>query len=318
MRVPALIGVLLLAVAARALAEDYPNRPIRVVVPNPAGGPTDVVARLIGPKLGERLGQTIVVDNRAGADGVIGSDLVAKAAPDGYTLLLSSSSHAMHPAVYANLPFDTEAAFAPITLLVRAPYMLLVHPGVPARSTAELIAYAKSRPGKLDYGSAGNGGGVHLSLELFKTVAGIDLVHIPYKGGGPVLMDLAGGQIQVSMVPVVAALPLVRDGRLRALAVTGRERVAVLPDLPTLAETLPGFDTTSWYGALAPAGTPATIVTRLNAELDRIVREPDVLQRIIEMGAEAAGGPPASFGALIHREIARWDAVAKQANVRLD
>ncbi|MBI3514024.1 MAG: tripartite tricarboxylate transporter substrate binding protein [Proteobacteria bacterium] len=285
MRVPALICVLLVTFAARAVAEDYPSRPVRVVVPNPAGGPTDVVARLIGPKLGERLGQTIVVDNRAGADGVIGSDLVAKAPPDGYTLLLTSASHAMHPAVYPNLPFDTEAAFAPIALLVRTPYMLVVHPGVPARSTAELIAYAKQRPGKLDYGSAGNGGGVHLSTELFKTVAGIDLVHIPYKGGGPVLMDLAGGQIQVSMVPVVVALPLVRDG---------------------------------WYGVLAPAGTAAAIIARLNAALDRIMREPDVIQRIVEIGGEAAGGSPAGFGTLIHGEIARWGAVAKQANVRLD
>jgi tripartite-type tricarboxylate transporter receptor subunit TctC len=320
MRARACLGVLLIALgtAPSARADDYPLKPVRVVVPNPPGGPVDVVARLVAPKLGERLGQTVVIENRAGADGVIGSDVVAKAPHDGYTLLLASSSHAMHPAVYATMPFDTEAAFAPIALLVRAPLIMVVHPSVPAKTAAEFIAYAKTRPGKLDYGSAGNGGAVHLTTELFKVQTGVDVVHVPYKGGGPLVNDLAAGQIQLAIMPILGPLPLVRDGRLRALAVTGAHRVATAPDIPTLGETLPGFESTSWYGLLAPAGTPPAIVARINAELQRVLPEPEMVERVATFGGEVARGTPEDFHALIHAEMIKWADVAKRAHVRVD
>jgi tripartite-type tricarboxylate transporter receptor subunit TctC len=314
------LGALLIAIgiAIPARADDYPSRPIRMVVPNPPGGPVDIVARLIAPKLGERLGQTIVIDNRAGADGVIGSDVVAKAPRDGYTLLLPASAHAIHPAVYASMPFDTETAFAPIALLVRAPLIMVVHPSVPARTASEFIAHAKARPGRLDYGSAGNGGAVHLTTELFKVQAGVDIVHVPYKGGGPLVNDLAAGQIHLAIMPILGPLPLVRDGRLRALAVTGAHRVAIAPDIPILADSVPGFEAETWYGLLAPAGTPPAVIARLNAELQRVLPDPDVVQRVEAFGGETAGGTPEAFGALIRAEVARWRDVAKRANVRVD
>ncbi len=320
MRRVASVYALLIAVAfaVPGAAEDYPNRPIRVVVPNPAGGPTDLVARLVSPKLTQRFGQTIVIDNRAGADGVIGSDLVAKAPPDGYTLLLTSSSHSMHPAVYTTMPFDTEAAFVPVTLLVRMPFVLVVHPSFPARSVAELIEAARRQPGKLDYGSAGNGGGVHLTTELFKTAAGIDLVHIPYKGGGPLLNEVVAGQIKIAFLPLATAMPQVQEGKLRALGVSSAQRVAVVPELPSIAATVPGFDTGTWYGLLAPAGTPPDIIARLNGALAPILAEAETMQRITAFGGEPVGGTPDAFGVMIHAEIARWGAVALHANVRLD
>ena len=316
--VPVCAFLATLAVAAPGVAGEYPDHAIRLIVPNPPGGPTDLVARLVGPKLAERLGQPVVVDDRAGADGVIGSDVVAKAPSDGYTLLLTSSSHAMHPAVYATMPFDTEAAFTPVALLVRMPFMLVVNPELPAHSVAELIAVARERPGQLDYGSAGNGGGVHLTMELFKRAAGIDIVHIPYKGGAPLVADLLAGRTQVSTVPISTVMPLTRDGRLRALAVTSGRRIAALPDLPSIAETLPGFDTSTWYGVLAPAGTSPAIVARLNAALAPILDEADIAARIEAFGGEPAVGPPDAFGTLIHAELVRWSAVAKQANIHLD
>jgi tripartite-type tricarboxylate transporter receptor subunit TctC len=319
MRALAGLGVLLIVLgAAAARAQDYPSKPIRMIVPNPPGGPVDIVARLIAPKLGERLGQTIIIDNRAGADGVIGSDIVAKAPRDGYTLLLPASAHAIHPAVYASMPFDTETAFAPIALLVRVPLIMVVHPAVPAKTAAEFIAYAKTRPGKLDYGSAGNGGTVHLTTELFKLLTGVDVVHVPYKGGGPLVNDLAAGQIQLVIMPIQAPLPLVRDGRLRALAVTGAHRLAIAPDIPTLGETVPGFESYTWYGLLAPAGTPPAVIARLNAELRRLLPEPDVVQRVEAFGGEVGGGTPAELGALIQSEMIKWADVAKRANVRVD
>jgi len=317
MRALAALGVLLPLVlgSASVQAEDWPVKPIRVVVPNPPGGPVDVVARLVAPKLGERLGQTMVIDNRAGADGVIGSDVVAKAAPDGYTLLLASSSHAMHPAVYASMPFDTEAAFVPIALLVRAPLIMVVHPSVPAKTAAEFIAYAKTRPGKLDYGSAGNGGAVHLTTELFKVQTGLDIVHVPYKGGGPLVNDLAAGQIQLAFMPILGPLPLVRDGRLRGLAVTGAHRIAAAPDIPTLGETLPGFESSSWYGLLAPAGTPPAIVARLQKELTAIGGSAETRKRFEAEGAEAAQMAGAEFGKFIAAETAKWARVVKDAGI---
>ena len=320
MRALVWLGVLLVALGAASIAraQDYPVKPVRVVVPNPPGGPVDVVARLVAPKLGERLGQTMVIENRAGADGVIGSDIVAKAAPDGYTLLLASSSHAMHPAVYASMPFDTEAAFVPIALLVRAPLIMVVHPSVPAQTAAEFIAYAKTRPGKLDYGSAGNGGAVHLTTELFKVQTGLDVVHVAYKGGGPLVNDLAAGQIQLAIMPILAPLPLVRDGRLRGLAITGAHRIATAPDIPTLSETLPGFESATWYGLLAPAGTPPAIVARINAELQRVLPDPEMVQRVAAFGGEVAGGTSAEFHTLIHAEMIKWADVAKRANIRVD
>jgi tripartite-type tricarboxylate transporter receptor subunit TctC len=307
-----------LGICWSAGAGSYPDRPIHLVVPFPPGGPAGVVADGIGPELGQRLGQSVVVDHRSGADGILGSDYVAHASPDGYTLLLATSSHVIHPGTYNSLPFDAETAFAPVSLLLTAQYVLVVNPSLPAESVEELIAYAKSHIGKLTYASGGLGGPTQLAFELFRLTAGITVGNATYDGGAAALLAVVNGEAQVMLAPILAAMPIVQDGRLRALAVSGRHAAPAAPELPTIAETLPGFSAVSWFGVLAPAGTPAAVIMRLNTELDRIVHEPQIEKSFAAIGGEVVGGPSSTLASLIHDEIPRWRRVAKEAGIHIE
>jgi tripartite-type tricarboxylate transporter receptor subunit TctC len=303
---------------AVAVAASYPARSITLVVPFPAGGPAGVAADIVAPQLGERLEQKVIIENRSGANGIIGSEFVAQAPPDGYTLLLTTNSHVIHPATYATLPFDTEKAFAPVSLLVASQYLLVVNPSLPIETVEELIAYGKDHPGGLTYASGGLGGPTQMAFELFRLTAGIKAQQIAYDGGAAAVLAVASGETQVMMAPILAAVPMVQDGRLRALAVSGRHPDPAVPELPTISETLPGFSALSWYGILAPAGTPAAVIARLNTELDRIVHEPQIEKRFADIGGEAIGGPPSTLASLIHDEIARWRRVAKEAGIHIE
>lgn len=314
-RIAACLLALLLPLPAMA---EYPDRPIRIIVPFPPGGPVDAVTRLIQAPLSARLGQNIVVDYRAGAGGTIGTDHVAKAAPDGYTLLLVASSHAMNPALYTNLPFDTEKDFVPVALVVISPFVLVVHPSVPVQSTSELIEYARSHPGQLNYASASNGSANHLGGELLKKMAKIDMTHVPYKGAAPALQDLVAGQAQVMLGPILTTMPMVADGRLRALAVTSQVRVPSVVRLPPISEVIPGFEAVGWYGVLAPAKTPGDIVRRLNADINAVLQDPRIIQQIQAMGGESGAGTPDSFARFITAEMEKWGRVARESNARLD
>ncbi|MBV8888849.1 MAG: tripartite tricarboxylate transporter substrate binding protein [Alphaproteobacteria bacterium] len=320
MRISAWFGLLLAAMAlgGPARADEWPTRPIRVIVPFPPGGPADVVGRIVAPKLGEALGQTLLIDDRGGADGIIGSDMVAKASPDGYTLLLTPSSYAMHPATYSNMPFDPATGMVPVSLLVAAQFVLVVTPSLPVHTVPELIDYAKKHPGELDYASAGAGGPTHLAFELFKMATGTNIVHVPYKGGGPALVAMAGGETQVMMAPILAAMPMVQAGQLRALAVSGPQRTPSAPDLPSIGETVPGFSAVTWYGMLAPVGTPPAIIQRLNHEIDTVLQDPDTVKRFGAIGGDPVGGPPDVLAKQIAEDIPKWIKVAKEANVHID
>ena len=307
-----------LGVCAETGAAAYPDRTIRLVVPFPPGGPVDVVARIVAPKLGERLGQSVAVDNISGDDGITGSDLVAKAPADGYTLLLASSTHTIHPGTYGKLPFDTEKAFVPVSLLVASQLLLVVNPSLPVDSVEELIAFAKSHPGNLRYASGGLGGPTQLALELFKITTGVDIVHTPYDGGAAALNAVAGNKAQVMLAPIIAALPMVHDGRLRAIATSGAHNAPAASELPTIAEALPGFTAIAWFGVLAPAGTPAAVIARLNAEFDRIIHEPSTKTEFAAIGGEPVGGSPAALAGLIHAEIPKWIRVAREAGIRVE
>jgi tripartite-type tricarboxylate transporter receptor subunit TctC len=307
-----------LAIGGNAGFAADPDRAISLVVPFPAGGPVDLVAHMIAPKLSERLGQTVTIDNVAGDDGIVGSEAVAKAPPDGYTLLLAASTHTIHPGTYGKLPFDTEKAFAPISLLLAEPYVLVVNPSLPVDSVEELIAYAKSHPRNLHYASGGLGGPTQLAFVLFKITTGAEIIHAPYEGGAAALEAVADGKAQVMLAPIISVLPMINDGKLRGLAVSGAHHAAAAPELPTIAETLPGYTAVAWFGVLAPAGTPAAIITRLSAELDRIVHEPDTAKELAATGGEPIGGSPATFAGFIHTEIPKWIRVAKQAGIRVE
>ena len=315
-----LLGFLLIALGiwGTGAAEVYPDRPIHLIVPFPPGGPAGVVADVIAPQLGQRLGQSVVVEHRTGVDGIVGTDYVAHAAPDGYTLLLATSSHVIHPATYSSLPFDTETDFAPVSLLLTSQYVLVVNPSLPIESVEELIGYARQHPGGLTYASGGLGGPTQLAFELFRLTAGISVGHIAYDGGAAALRGVANGEAQTMMAPILAAMPMVQDGRLRALAVSGRHPALAAPELPTIGQTLPGFSAVSWFGVLVPAGTPAAVITRLNKELDQIVHEPETEKRFAAIGGEAVGGPPSTLGSLIHEEIPRWRRVAKEAGIHIE
>ena len=302
-----------------AHAQEYPARPIRVVVPFPVGGGTDIVARMVTQKLGERIGGSFIIDNRSGAGGTIGTEIVAKAPADGYTLGVVSGSHVINPSLYKKLPYDPVRDFAPVTLLVTGPGLLVVHPSLPARTVKELVAVAKARPGQLYYASAGNGTPPHLAAELFKTMTGTSMVHVPYKGNTLAFTDLVAGQVSVSFPTIVSGLPLAKSGRLRALAVTSARRSAVVPDLPTIAEAgVPGYDAASWFGMLAPAGTPAPIMAKLHQETARIVQLPEIKTRFLEMGLDPVGNTPAEFAAFIASEIPRWGKVVAASGARID
>ncbi len=316
-RVLAAVAVLVMTGAA---AQEYPSRPIRFIVPFPPGGGNDTMARTIGNKLAAALGQQFVVDNRAGAGGVIGAEMAARAAPDGYTLFLGGvASHGIVPNLQPRLGYDPVRDFAPVSLIASAPLILVVHPAVPAKSVKELVQLAKARPGQLNFASNGTGGSSHLAAELFEMMTGTDIVHVPYKGLSPALNDLLSGQVQLMFSSTVAMLPQVRAGRLRPLAMTSAKRSAAMPEVPTVAESgAPGYETVSWYGVLAPAGTARTVIDRLNHEIVKAVRLPDVRERLMGEGAEAVGGTPAEFAAHIKRELARWAQVIKQAKIKPD
>jgi tripartite-type tricarboxylate transporter receptor subunit TctC len=292
---------------ALATTTTYPSKPIRLIVPFTAGGGTDISARIVGQKLSERLGVGIVVDNRTGAGGIVGTEIAARAAPDGYTLVLVSSSHAINPSLHRKLPYDSVKDFAPVALVVLSPGMLVVNNSVPAHTVKEFVEWVRSKPGQLTYGSAGTATPVHLSMELLKSVEHLDIVHAPYKGAAAAIPDLLGGHI-VAMIPSTASvLPLVKAGKLRALAVTSQARTAAAPDVPTMIESgVSDYDASSWYGLLAPAGTPRAIVARLNAEIAQVLRMNDVRERLIGQGLDPAGGTPAEFAKKIDEELVNW------------
>ena len=314
----AAVAALLLA-ADEASAQSYPTRSIRLVAPSTPGDAPDVIARLVAERLSTALGQQVVVENRPGAGGVVGSEVVAKAPPDGYTLIMGNAgSHGINAAVYSSLPYNILKDFAPVSQIAIAPNIFVVNPELPVRTIPEFIAYAKARPGQLSYASGGNGSSSHMSMELLKSMAGIDVVHVPYKGSTPALTDVIGGQVAVMSVNMPPAVPHVKAGKLRALAVTTRTRTPSLPDLPTVGETLPGYETVAWFGVLAPTGTPKEIVNRLATELGRIARSPDMRERLAGMGAEPVGGTPDEFAAVMARDIAKWTTLAKSVGIKID
>ena len=315
-------GVLFLAVAccaaAGAQAQSYPAKPIRLILPFPPGGGTDVVGRLLAQKLGQALGQQVIVDNRAGAGGRIGTDLVAKSLPDGYTLLLATSSvMGTGPALYQKLPFDMPKDFAPISLVAYTAYVLVVHPSVPAKSVKDLVMLAKSKPGRLTYASSGAGGAAHLSGELFSAMAGVKMIHVAYKGSSPGMFSVVSGETDLMFSNALPALPQVKNGRLRALGATTPQRSALLPDVPTIAESgLRGFEVQQNYGVLAPAGTPREIVLRLNQEVGKAMRTEDAKSRLLADGSEAKASTPEELERMITVEIAKWSKVIKQAGIK--
>lgn len=303
-----------------AQAQPWPTKqPIKFVVVYPPGGASDVTARILAGKLSESLGQSVVVENRPGANGIIATEHVAKSAPDGYTMLMANlGPNALNPVVYKKLPYDAIKDFQGITLTSIVPQVVLVSPDLPVKSIPELIAYAKANPGKVHFGSAGLGASNHLSGELLNAMAGIKMLHIPYKGDAPSLVDLAGGQIQVALPTTVAGLPHVKSGKLRAIAVTGSKRLVGMPDLPTVAETLPGYEAVSWGGVMVPAGTPRDIVMRLNSEINRILKMPDVVEKLEGLGAIIVGSTPEEFDQYVKDEIAKWGKVARDNNITVD
>jgi len=314
------LGALFACIATFASAQSYPNRTIRLVVPFPAAGTTDILARAAAQKLTEAFGQSVVVDNRPGAAGNIGSDLVAKSAPDGYTLLMGTvGTHAINPSLYSKMPYDHVKDFAPVVLVAGVPNVLVVNPALPVNSVSDLIKLAKDKPGQINFASSGSGTSIHLSGELFKTMAGVDMTHVPYKGSSPALTDLIGGQVQIMFDNLPSALPQIKGGRLRAIAVTSLKRAPVLPDIPTISESgLPGFEASSWFGVLAPAGTPAPIVARINAEVNKWLQSAEAREKLLSQGAEAAGGSPEQFANHIRTESEKWAKVVKASGAKVD
>ncbi len=302
-----------------AQAQGYPAKPVRMIVPFPAGGATDIIARIVSQKLGENLGQTVIVDNRPGASGNIGSDIAAKAPPDGYTLVMGNlSSHAINASLF-KLPYDPVADFAPVTIVAVVTNILVTHPSLPARSVKELVALAKARPGQINYASAGSGSPAHLAGELFKTSARVDLYHVPYKGNAPAVNDLIAGEATVMFSAMPSVMPHVATGRLRALAVTTLKRSPAAPNLPTIAESgLSGFDVSAWNGVLAPARTPHDIIARMHREIVKILQLPDVKERLSGLGAEPLGDTPEHFADVIKADVAKWARVVKESGARAD
>lgn len=299
-------------------AQSYPAKPIRLIVPTTPGGSVDTLARTIGPKLTERWGQQIVVDNRPGAGGAIAGDLAAKAPPDGYLLMLGTiASLATNVSLQKKLPYDPLRDFAPVTLAATQNLMLLVHPSVPAKTVKELVRFAKSQPGKLSFASAGSGTGSHLSGELFKQIAGVDMLHIPYKGVAPAMVDVISGQVAINFPSILSALPHVRSGRARALAVTGAKRTRAAPELPTMQEAgMKNYESMTWYGIVAPAGTPQDIVTKLSVEVAAILKHPETFERLSKDGADPVGSTPQEFGRFMQSEIEKWRKVIRAAGIQ--
>ncbi len=314
----AALMIVMFGIAGNAVAQNYPSRSVRVVVVSTPGGSVDTMARTVGPKLAEKWGQQVVVDNRPGAGGAIAAEIVAKSPADGYTLIMGTvASFATNVSLRKSLPYDPVRDFAPITLVATQNLMLLIHPSIPAKSVKELVALAKRQPGQLSFASAGNGTGGHLSGELFKLLAGIDLLHVPYKGVAPALIDVISGQVSMTFASILSGHPHVRSGKLRALAVTGGKRSPAVPQLPTMIEAgVKGYESATWYGLLAPAGTPPDIVAKLNAEVVAILKQPETHERLSKEGADPVGNTSAEFGKFIQSEIEKWRKVIKAAGIQ--
>jgi tripartite-type tricarboxylate transporter receptor subunit TctC len=306
-----LCAVVLAGAVQSAAAQAYPSKPIRVVIPYPPGGPTDILGRAVAQKLSEPLGQSVVVDNKPGASGMIGAGEVARAAPDGYTILVNASVHVINPSLYSKMQFDAIKDFAPVTQLAAVPLVLVVNPSVPVNSVKD--------PGKLTFASSSIGAAPHLAGELLKTMAGIDIVHVPYKGSGPAITDLVGGQITMMIDSMPSSIAHVKAGRLKLIAVSTAKRIPALPDVPTFAESgVPGYDIATWYGVWAPAGTRKEIVTKLQTEIAKVLQQPDVKERLATLGAEAVGSTPEEFAAYCESELVRWAKVVKDSGAKLD
>jgi tripartite-type tricarboxylate transporter receptor subunit TctC len=319
-KIARLLGVVVFALSTSAFAQTWPAKPIKWIVPFAPGGTTDILARTIGEKLTVALGQPVIIENKPGAGGGVGAEFTAKAPPDGYTIMGGTiSTHAINASLYKSLPYDPVKDFVPITLIARVPNMLVINPDIPAKNVADLITLLKANPGKYSFASSGNGTSQHLSGELFKSIAGVDMQHIPYKGSPPALQDVVGGQVAMTFDNITTAWPLAKGGKLRALAVTTSKRSEIAPDVPTLSESgLAGYEVGSWQGVFAPAGTPAAIVKRLNAEIVKIINMPDVKEKLIGLGAEPVGNTSEEFAALVKTEVVKWAEVVKKSGAKVD
>lgn len=320
---PMVFGALLvggsLTSAHEAFAQTYPSKSIRHIIPYAPGGALDIIARIMAPRLAERVGQQVIVDNRPGAGSMIGSEMLVRASADGYTIMTANIAHGANPYLHKKMPYDTTKDFAPVALIALLPNLLLTHPSVPAQSAKDLIALAKAHPGQLTYASAGNGSTNHLTMALFADVTKIDVVHVPYKGGGPAVVDLVAGHVKIAFVTIPPTLSYVKDGRLRALGISGARRSVTMPDTPTLIEAgISDFDVSDWHGVLAPAGVPRTVIERLNKEINAILLEPEVRSRIEGLGAEVSGGPPERLQDLIQGQLALWGKVIVKAGIRVE
>ena len=307
------------ALAAGAAHAEYPDRPLRLVIPYAPGGPVDIVGRVTGMKLMEALGQQVIIDNRAGAGGNIALEIVAKAAPDGYTLLMGANGPiAINPSLYRNMPVDTMKDLSPLTMVASSSMILVAHPSLPANTVKELIALARSKPASINYASSGSGSTAHLSAELFKSMAGVQMVHVPYKGAGPALADLVGGQVQTMFTGISSTLPYVKSGKLKALGVSSEKRLPILPDVPAVAEDLPGYEVSTWYGVFTPSGVPPRVASRMHAALVQVLATPDAQNRLAALGADAHTNTPAEFAGAIRKERAKWARIIKESGARAD
>ncbi|HWI15948.1 MAG TPA: tripartite tricarboxylate transporter substrate binding protein [Burkholderiales bacterium] len=305
--------------AGTALAQGYPNRPLRMVIPYAPGGPVDIVGRVVGAKLGDALGQQIIIDNRAGAGGNIALEIVAKSAPDGYTLLMGANGPiAINPSLYRNMPVDTLKELHALTMVASSAMILVAHPSLPASTVKELIALAKARPGGINYASSGSGSTAHLASELFKSMAGVQMVHVPYKGAGPALADLVGGQVQTMFTGISSTLPYVKSGKLKALAVSSEKRLPIMPELAAVAEDLPGYEVATWYGVFTPVGVARGVLERLHGALVQVLGTADAQQRLAALGADAHTNTPAQFAAAIRAERAKWARIIKESGAKAD
>lgn len=319
-RLNALLATLLLTAVpvGAGAAEPYPVRPIRIVVPTGAGGITDLLARIVAQKLGDNLGQQLLVDNRPGASGIVGSEIVAKATPDGYTLLMVFPSHPVNLHLYPKLPYDTVKAFAPVTMVGQVVMVMLVNPSIAAKSVREFIDLTKAKPGQINFGSVGKGSLGHLSAELLRSLSGASITHVAYKGVPQVMGALVAGEVSLFFDPPITAMPQVKAGKVRALGVTTKNRLALLPDVPAIAETVPGYEVIGWNGILAPAGTPASVIDRLNAEIVKVLRSPDILEKLAQQGVEPVGNTPSAFAQIVRADIDKWGKVIREAGIRAD
>jgi len=310
--------LLALLTASQALAQSYPSKPIRIIVPFGVGGPNDLLARIVGQKLTESWGQQAIVDNRPGGGTIIGTEIAARAAPDGHTLMIAAASHATNPSRLRKLPFDPLADFAPVSLLGFSPTALIVHPSMPVKSVRDLIAVAKSRPGEIAFGSGGNGTAIHLAFEVLCLQAGVRMIHVPFNGQAPALLSVMRGDVPWMFAGILPTLPHIKSGRLRAIAVSSAKRTTVLPDVPPVADTLPGFQAVPWYGVFVPAGTPKDVISKLSQEIANTLRAPDMRERLGREGVEVVAGTPEQFGAFFRAEIDKWAKVIKTAGIQLD